>query len=284
MVPEAKGLSGEEMQSITREFNFSETTFVFPPDSGENDAKVRIFTPDREVPFAGHPNIGTAHVLASIGVTAGAEETERTLRFEEQAGVVTVLVQLEKGVPVYCELTAPQTLEVGPALDGATDIQDLAHAISLAPEDILRGPHFPRVASVGLPFLIVELSDRTALARCQVRTESWQDFTTRAGCGAIHVYTRDTGEDAVDVRCRMFATLGAVREDPATGSANCALAGLLATLEEKSDGTFDYRIVQGIEMGRPSALAASVDKRAGEITAVRIGGASVSISEGFIEV
>jgi len=272
------------MRSITREFNFSETTFVLPPESGDSDAKVRIFTPDREVPFAGHPNIGTAHVLTMIGFPGSNGKTERTLRFKEQAGIVAVRVRLQHGKPVYCELTAPQALELGPALDGTTDVHDLAHAISLAPEDILTGSHYPRLASVGLPFLIAELRDRTALSRCQVRTENWRDFTVRSGCDAIHVYTRDTGEDAVDVRCRMFATLGAVREDPATGSANCALAGLLATLEEEPGGTFDYRIVQGVEMGRPSALAASVDKRDGEITAVRIGGASVPVSEGFIEV
>ena len=279
--PEAQGLAADEMLSITREFNFSETTFVLPPEQGDNDARVRIFTPDREIPFAGHPNIGTAHVLAS---TNGCGPAEFTLKFEEIAGVVPVRVRSENGIPFYCELTAPQDLELGPELNGTSDVGDLARAISLDPEDILTDSHFPRRASVGLPFLMAELRDRSALSRSQVNPGHWRAYIDRAGCDAIHLYTKDTGEQDVDVRCRMFATMGDVREDPATGSANCALAGLLAALEDASTDTFSYRIAQGVEMGRPSELAASVDKLDGEVVTVRIGGASVDVTEGSIEI
>ena len=281
MFPKAQGLTTDEMLSIAREFNFSETTFVFPPEHGDNDAKVRIFTPDREIPFAGHPNIGTAHVLAS---TDGCDSAELTLRFEELAGIVPVRVRCDNGIPLYCELTAPQELELRPALNGSSDVADLARAISLEPEDILTDSHFPRRASVGLPFLVAELRDRSALSRSQVEPGNWRAYIDRAGCNAIHLYTRDTGEQDVDVRCRMFATLGDIREDPATGSANCALAGLLAALENTPSGTCSYHIVQGVEMGRPSKLAASADKLDGEVVAVRIGGASVDVTEGSIEV
>jgi trans-2,3-dihydro-3-hydroxyanthranilate isomerase len=275
VLPEARGLSGEQMQAIAREFNYSETTFVLPPESAANDAKVRIFTPGREIPFAGHPNLGTAHVLSAIGGLGRHDEAERTLRFEELAGVVPVRVRFEGGVPVYCELTAPQMLELGPEINGDTDVDELAHALSLSPGDILTESHFPRRASVGLPFLCVEIRDRDALARAQV---------PRADCNAIHLYTRDTGTDEFDIRCRMYATSPGGREDPATGSANCALAGLLASLATESTGTLTYRIAQGVEMGRPSALFASVEKRGGAVVEVRIGGASVSVADGSIDV
>lgn len=275
VLPEAAGLSGEQMQAIAREFNYSETTFVLPPESTANDAKVRIFTPGREIPFAGHPNLGTAHVLSAIGGLPRHDQAERTLRFEELAGVVPVRVRFEGGVPVYCELTAPQMLALGPEMNGDTDVDELAHAVSLSPGDILTESHFPRRASVGLPFLCVEVRDRDALARAQV---------PRADCNAIHLYTRDTGADEFDLRCRMYATSPAGREDPATGSANCALAGLLASLATASTGTLTYRIAQGVEMGRPSALFASVEKRGGAVVDVRIGGASVSVADGSIEV
>jgi trans-2,3-dihydro-3-hydroxyanthranilate isomerase len=275
VLPEARGLSGEQMQAIAREFNYSETTFVLPPESAANDAKVRIFTPGREIPFAGHPNLGTAHVLSAIGGLGRHDEAERTLRFEELAGVVPVRVRFEGGVPVYCELTAPQMLELGPEMNGDTDVDELAHALSLSPGDILTESHFPRRASVGLPFLCVEIRDRDALARAQV---------PRADCNAIHLYTRDTGTDEFDIRCRMYATSPGGREDPATGSANCALAGLLASLATESTGTLTYRIAQGVEMGRPSALFASVEKRGGAVVEVRIGGASVSVADGSIDV
>lgn len=281
VLPEASGLTSAQMQAITREFNYSESTFVLPPDSAENDAKVRIFTPERELPFAGHPNVGTAHVLSVAGGASG--DAERTLRFEELAGVVPVKVRFEAGAPVHCELTAPQALELGDGVQGEADLDELAGALMLERADLATESHFPRTASVGLPFLMVEIRDRAALGRSQVRADAWARVSERIGCDAVHLYTRDTGAGEVDLRCRMYATLAGPREDPATGSANCALAGLRASLEGAADGTFDYRIAQGIEMGRPSALFASVDKRGGAVAAVRIGGASVSVAEGTIE-
>jgi len=219
-----------------------------------------------------------------IGGFGKQGDTEKTLRFEELAGVVPVRVRFKAGVPVYCELTAPQRLALGPEMNGVTDVTELAHALSLRPQDILTDSHFPRSASVGLPFLCVELRSRDALARSQVRGDAWMAYSERAACNAVHLYTRDTGTDKFDVRCRMYATMGAVREDPATGSANCALAGLLASLAKEATATFHYRIAQGIEMGRPSALFASVEKQDGSVAAVRIGGASVSVAEGSIDV
>ena len=284
VLSEAEGLSTEQMQAITREFNYSETTFVLPPENQANDAKVRIFTPSREIPFAGHPNLGTAHVLSTIAGLAGDSDAEKTLRFEELAGIVPVQVRFKGGAPVYSELTAPQRLELGSEIKEDADVAELAHALSLRPEDIVTEWHFPRTASVGLPFLCVELRSRDALTRSQVRLDSWMAYSERARCNAIHLYTRDTGTDQFDIQCRMYATMGSVREDPATGSANCALAGLLASLASEPSGAFTYRIAQGMEMGRPSALFAAVEKRSGSVEEVRIGGASVSVADGLIDV
>ena len=148
----------------------------------------------------------------------------------------------------------------------------------------MTGTHYPRRASVGLPFLCIEVKNRDALGRSQIRTDYWARVAQRTACDAIHLYTRDTGTDACDLRCRMYAPTYGVREDPATGSANCALAALLTLLADDTDKTFSYRITQGVEMGRASKLLAVVEKREGVVVEVRIGGACVSVADGSIEV
>lgn len=284
VLPQANGLTSAEMQTIAREFNYSETTFVLPADERANDARVRIFTPVRELPFAGHPNIGTAHVLCMRGVAMGDGDVERTVRFEELAGTVVVRVRCEGGIPVHAELTAPQPLELGAEIRDDGELDRLALALSVERRDLSTDCHYPRVASVGLPFLCVELHDREALARSALRADGWLDASEDVGCDAVHLYTRDTGSGEHDLRCRMYTIFDGVREDPATGSANCALAGLLASLAGESTRSFRYRIAQGIEMGRPSTLLASADVQDGEVTAVRIGGATIAVAEGTIDV
>ncbi|HVL56651.1 MAG TPA: PhzF family phenazine biosynthesis isomerase, partial [Burkholderiaceae bacterium] len=203
-------------------------------------------------------------------------------RFEEIAGVVPVTVRWEDGGSRYCELTAPQSLELGPEITQEADLADLAWSLCLEDTDLVTAVHHPRVASVGLPFLCVEVGNRAALARAWLRKERWDEISGRVGCGSVHVYTRDGGGPQYAARCRMFMGTGTVREDPATGSANCALAGLLATCEPQASGTFAYRITQGVEMNRPSELFASVDKLDGAVASVRIGGHCVNVAEGQI--
>jgi trans-2,3-dihydro-3-hydroxyanthranilate isomerase len=277
VLPEAEGLAAEQMQQIAREFNFSETTFVLPPQAG-HDRRVRIFTPSREVPFAGHPNIGTAFVLATMGVF-GPLDAPRQVTFEERAGLVPVSVDKRRGGRIWCELTAPQSLTLGQTVSA----QSVASALSLPTDDIVTSAHAPRVASVGLPLLLVELRDRDALERAR------PDMSGFAGLEAegvdppfVHLYVRTS--DEFDLRARMFAPLDGIPEDPATGSANCALAGLLSQIDPADDGTFSWRIAQGVEMGRPSVLEARAEKRAGAVANVWIGGESVMVSEGLIEV
>jgi trans-2,3-dihydro-3-hydroxyanthranilate isomerase len=275
VLPAASGLSSEQMQKIAREFNFSESTFVFPPEQGHT-RKVRIFTPATEVPFAGHPNVGTAFVLASAG-ELGTIDTALTVTFEEKAGLVPVSIE-RRGGSIWCELSAPAALTLGKTISASL----VAAAVSLTPEDVVTATHPPQVASVGLPFLIVELKDRGALERARINPAGFDALVAAGVAPDVHLYTRSG--DAFDLRARMFAPLDGVPEDPATGSATCALAGLLSHCDSKPTGAFHWRIAQGVEMGRPSVLEASAEKRDGTVTATRVGGSSVLVSEGMIEV
>jgi trans-2,3-dihydro-3-hydroxyanthranilate isomerase len=275
VLPEAHGLSDRQMQQVAREFNFSESAFVLPAAQG-HDRRVRMFTPTAEVPFAGHPNIGTAFVLAKTGAF-GPIDSPITVTFEEKAGLVPITIQRRQGT-LWCRLSAPERLSLGKTV--SADI--LASAVSLAPEDVVIATHQPQVASVGLPFLVAELRDRSALERARVSGQGFDALVDRGIVPDVHLYTRSG--DEFDIRARMFAPFDGVPEDPATGSANCALAGLLSHHEAVTDGTTSWRIAQGVEMGRPSVLEAGAEKRGGVVVATRVGGASVLVSEGVIEV
>jgi trans-2,3-dihydro-3-hydroxyanthranilate isomerase len=275
VLPEAGGLSDGQMQQITREFNFSESTFVLPPERGQT-RRVRIFTPTMEIPFAGHPNVGTAFVLARTG-GLGSIDGSTTVTFEEKAGLVPIAIRRRDGT-LWCELSAPERLSLGKTVSAET----LAAAVSLASADVVTTTHLPQVASVGLPFLMAELKDRSALARARINPPGFDAIAAQGIRPDIHLYVKSA--DEFDIRARMFAPYDGVPEDPATGSANCALAGLLSHYDPRRDGTLSWRIAQGVEMGRPSLLEASAEKRNGIVEATRVGGASVLVSEGVIEV
>jgi trans-2,3-dihydro-3-hydroxyanthranilate isomerase len=275
VLPEAQGLSDRQMQQIAREFNFSESTFVLPPERG-HDRRVRIFTPTAEIPFAGHPNVGTAFTLATTGAL-GSIDTPLTVTFEEKAGLVPITVERREGL-IRCELAAPERLTLGRSVSA----EIMARALSLTPEDILTRTHPPQVASVGLRFLFTELRDRHALERARPRLEGFEALAGDGMPANVHLYVR-TGDD-FDIRARMFAPFDGVPEDPATGSANCALAALLAGYDPAPTGSYRWRVAQGVEMGRPSVLEVSAEKRDGEVIEARVGGTSVLVSEGEIEV
>jgi trans-2,3-dihydro-3-hydroxyanthranilate isomerase len=274
VLPQAEGLSTQQMQQIAREFNFSETTFVFPARFGHT-RHVRIFTPAREIPFAGHPNVGTAFVLASIG-EFGAIKSSLTVTFEEEAGLVLVAINESEGKIVSCELTAPQSLSLGKTLP----IELVAAAISIDAKEIVTKTHGPQVTSVGLPFVMVELRDRSVLERARINMSGFETLAAQGVMPDVFLYTR--ANDGFDIRARMYAPLSGVPEDPATGSANCALAGLLAHYSPQPSGSFSWRIAQGVEMGRPSTLIARAEKTDGVVQTTRIGGAAVwSAKESF---
>jgi trans-2,3-dihydro-3-hydroxyanthranilate isomerase len=273
VVPDAAGLSTAQMQAIANEFNLSETTFVLPPKDPAHSAEVRIFTPKFELPFAGHPNVGTAFVVGRRG------HPHDPLIFEEQAGLVPVVLLREGSSIIGARLTAPQPLAVG----AAVAVETIAAACSLAADDIDTRNHAPCVAGCGTRFMFAEVRTRQALERAQPRGDIFAANFPIEGTTGIHLYWRD-GADGIDIRTRMFAPLHGVPEDPATGSANVALVGLLASLRPEPDLSLSVRIAQGVEMGRPSLLEASAEKRAGVVAETRIGGRCIPVLAGTIEV
>lgn len=275
VLPDAGGLSDRQMQQIAREFNYSESTFVLP-SKNDSTNNVRIFTPTHEIPFAGHPNIGTAFTLASIGAL-GDIDASVNIVFEELAGSVPITIQ-NTDVGYWCELKAPEFLSISRPVPLAL----IASAISLSPQDIVTSTHQPQVASVGLPFIMVELKDRAALENARSYMPAIDEIDATGIVPDILVYIRS--DDEFDIRSRVFAPKDNVPEDPATGSANCALVAMLSLYKTASDDQSKWRIAQGVEMGRPSLLEARVTKQSGAITDVWIGGACQMVTEGYIQV
>ncbi len=275
VLPNAGGLSSQQMQKIAREFNYSESTFVFPGKEGYT-RNVRIFTPTQEVPFAGHPNIGTAFTLASVGELGNISNEENVI-FNEKAGPVPITIR-KTDSGIWCELKAPESLVIGAPIS----VDLLASALSLEPKEISTDIHQPLVASVGLPFIIAELKDRAVLENARSYMPGIDMIHAKGITPDILIYVHS--EDEFDIRTRVFAPLDGVPEDPATGSANCALVALLTHCMSKEEGEFSWNIAQGVEMKRPSVLEARTKKQANVITGVWIAGSSKMVSEGYIDV
>jgi len=265
VVLDAEGLSTREMQAIALEFNYSETTFVLPPHDPTHTAKVRIFTPRTEVPFAGHPNVGTAFVLARETPFAAAATLSAggTFVFEETAGLVPLKLLHEHGTTVGAELRAPEVLSRRSVVSRET----AAACLSLDPQDIAMHVHAPQVVSVGLPFVAVELGSRDALRRSKPNIAAHADLLPLDGADAIFAYWRDpepslkSGETIL--HARTFAPLDGVIEDPATGSASAAAIALLTSLQSEPRAEQVWRIHQGVDMGRPSLLLGRTVSRDG---------------------
>jgi trans-2,3-dihydro-3-hydroxyanthranilate isomerase len=278
--PDARGIPDRRLQDIAREFNFSETTFVYPPTDPAHTRRIRIFTPGGELPFAGHPTVGTAHVLASIGeIPLAGSETRIVL--EELVGPVAVTVRAEGRQPTFCQLTAAKLPQQGPP---APSVPDLADVLGLAPDDLVGGDWAPRGFSCGVPFLFVPLRDRDAVARAKVQAGAYDRVLTGSWAREVFVFARDGERAGSDLHGRMFAPAFGIAEDPATGSAAAALAGYLAQRSTQRDGTLHWRLEQGFEMGRPSILDIEADVESGAVTAARVGGSSVLVCEGEMAV
>jgi trans-2,3-dihydro-3-hydroxyanthranilate isomerase len=277
VVLDGRGLATQQMQSIAAEFNLAETTFVLPPKDPAHTAEIRIFTPRAELPFAGHPNIGTAFVLARPGGDIGRAVSDPIV-FEEKAGLVKLELIRDGTLVVGARLTAPQPLERSD--DIAPDV--VAAACSIGVGDIETANHRPCIASCGNPLVFAELKTRSALAAAQPRSEVFSEHLRADRVTGILLYAFEQ-QRGVDIQARMFAPLYGVPEDPATGSANAAVAGLLASLRSETDLTLQLRIAQGVDMGRPSVLEAAAEKRNGRITEMRIGGRCVAMMRGSLE-
>jgi len=274
--PDARGIPESKYQAIAREFNFSETTCVLPPSDARHTRRVRIFTPGGELAFAGHPTVGTAFALATLGkipVTA----TETKIVLEEGVGPVPVTIRSENGKPGFAELSVAQLPEFRAP---PPDMPALARALGLEPSDLLTGQRGAEGVSCGTPFLFVPVRDRKAIGRARPRLDEIEALLSSYWTNMVFLFCEDPELPGSNIRARMFAPVIGVPEDPATGGANVGLGGYLAKRDVRRDGTLRWVVEQGFEMGRPSLLYVEVDKRDGEITAVRVGGNSVMVTRG----
>lgn len=258
---DARGLSDAEMQSLAAEMNLSETTFILPPQNPANTARVRIFNRTAEMPFAGHPSVGTGWILSQMG-------KGQALRLEVPAGIVEVSIEDGGGV-----IAAPQPLSLGVELP----VENIAACAGLRPDDIVVTAHRPVEASVGVTFVIAQVTAE-ALTRAAPDLTAFRqaalDFPEFGDRLSLHLYVQD---GPGRLRARMFAPNSGTVEDPATGSANATLAALLLSLSDAADGAWD--IVQGVEMGRPSRLRATA-RRADDGVRATIGGGCVPVLSG----
>jgi trans-2,3-dihydro-3-hydroxyanthranilate isomerase len=278
VVLNAEGLSGEQMQALAAEFNLAETTFVLPPKDAAHTAEVRIFTPRYEMPFAGHPNVGTAFALARAGSCYGRAVGSDAVIFEEKAGLVPISLLKDGATVTGARLASPQLLTLGAEVPAEL----IAAACSLSVDDIKTGNHRPRIASCGAAFILAELKSRDRLAAATPVADVFLREVSKQPVTSILIYT-EVGEADIDIRARMFAPHHGIPEDPATGSANVALIGLLAKLRPDPDLRLFKTIAQGVEMGRPSLLRAEAEKKNGSVTATYIGGRCVGVMAGMIE-
>jgi trans-2,3-dihydro-3-hydroxyanthranilate isomerase len=275
IVFDADALDGARMQAIAREFNLSETAFILKPQDVAHTARVRIFTPANEVPFAGHPNIGAAFALANDRPLKGD-----TLVFEEKAGLVQLQLERIGERVIGASLTAPQALSTR----AAPDVAAVAAALSLQQSEIVTSTHPPINATVGLEFMFVEVSDVAALAKARAHLIAFDLIRESHGLTSVHLYVRWPTTDGARIQARNLSPYDGIGEDPATGSATASLTALLAQLDHRLDCDFHLEARQGIEIGRPSLLHGYAALRKGKVAAPRISGRCVAAMQGTLTV
>ncbi|WP_018428490.1 PhzF family phenazine biosynthesis protein [Hoeflea sp. 108] len=278
VVVEANGLNTASMQAIAREFNLSETAFVLPPKTPTHKAKVRIFTPDYEMPFAGHPTVGTA-----IALTEMAQDSDLAGIFvlEENIGLVRCAVN-KIGNSLFAEFDLPKLPEPLPL---AASSDAVAAALGLSPHEIGFENHRVSLWSAGVPYITVPVADTKVAARVRFDNEAWFTFSPRKSDSAVasaYVYCRETVGHDNAFHARMIVPGSPSYEDPATGSAAAAFAGAIMQFDKPTDGVSRFWIEQGIEMGRPSKIRLELDVAGGNLVAARIGGHAVRVAEGAI--
>jgi trans-2,3-dihydro-3-hydroxyanthranilate isomerase len=264
VIPDASTLPEADLQAIAREFNFSETTFVYPAANPENTARVRIFTPTNEIPFAGHPTIGTA-----ISIAESTGQTNLIL----ELGVGPIPCQVTLGKPSSAVFSTSVPLKIYAEVPPKTS----AACIGLAEKEIVVSTHIPQIASVGLPFTLVELASDEDLRRATPITDQFQKaealYANDIDMFAIFAYVRHGDH----INARMFAPLNNIPEDPATGSAAAAFGAFLCQLGGKP---LSLTIDQGVDMGRPSRIDVTTEFTNGTCTAVKIGGSALQTMQG----
>jgi len=278
--PDAAHLPTELMQRIASEMNLSETVFLGPPESAEGDARVRIFTPRVEVPFAGHPTVGTAiHIARAL--PDAPEEGEVMLVLEENVGAVPVTVRFSRGEPVFARFTTALLPEHRPSPHAP---MELAAMLGLDPAEVAPHGFRPEMVSCGLPYYVIPVTSAEAVSRSFLDLTLWRRLLADGWAHHVYVVSLNGTERDVDVRVRMFAPGSGVHEDPATGSAAAALGGYLSNLDGRADASLSWTVEQGVEMGRPSRLYVEADRAGGATTAVRVGGGAVPVSRGSMTI
>lgn len=275
IVHDADGIDAAKMQAIAREFSLPETVFVMAARNPTHTARIRIFTPVRELPFAGHPTVGTAICLAERKF--GTDQANNSLLvLEEEVGPVRCAVRTEPGKASYGEFDVPAL----PHENGKPPSREkLAAALGLLPSDIGAANHKPTCYTAGVPYTFVPVRDRDALHRAHAVSGNWLEAFGRDGA---YIYTPLDMPTEHAYRGRMFFPLGGIAEDPATGSAAAAFAGVAVRFDGLADGRHVMPIEQGIEMGRASLITLEVEIAAGRLTGARIGGYAVRFSEGSL--
>ena len=272
----ADALTTGQMQTIAREFNLAETIFVRRPSDPAHTASVRIFFPTDEIPFAGHPTVGCAILLAELLHGEGRPfQTEVVL--EEVAGLVPVTVR-NTGGATWAQFTAP--VVPYPVAAELPSVQDVARALGLGPSDLCPQEAPLSVHEGGPRFFYVPVASRDALARARPQEPLWSDILNTLGTVGGYLFAKGGQDPATDYRTRMFNPSGEGTEDPATGSAAALFASQLFQALGLTDGTHAFRIEQGYEMGRPSDIEMEADVRAGRLVAVRVAGRAVRVMEG----
>jgi trans-2,3-dihydro-3-hydroxyanthranilate isomerase len=276
VIPDARGLTTEQMQAITAEFNYSESTFVLPPEDPANTARVRIFDPMHEMPFAGHPNVGTAVALARSGEVFGKAIGD-SVRFEEEVGLVEIDILRDGGSPTGARFTAPGAASFGPM----SEEEAIANVAGLEISEINSARHMPQLVTLGIGFVFVELTDEAALGHCAPRLDMFKTHLPIETTDGLYVYVRSQDGDGIRVRSRMFAPMHGIVEDPATGSAAAMLGALLGKLEPRTED-LTVTIDQGVEMGRASRIDVGVRRSVDGVEAVTVGGNAVQVMRGVV--
>lgn len=279
VVLDADGLDGARMQRIAREFNLSETVFVLKPQQARHTARVRIFTPAAEIPFAGHPTVGAGALLAELKATTAGGQSDSLVVLEEEIGIVRVGVRLRPGLALYAEFDAPKLPEEA-GTPPPTD--QLAAALGLIPAEIGFENHRPTTFTAGNGFVFVPVATLEAIAKAQVAPQHWAPVMRGQGHTGAFLYCRQTLHNTSSFHARMFAPDMGVPEDPATGSAAAAFAGVVHRFDALPDGLHKRGLEQGYEMGRPSLIELSLQVERGKLESVRIGGHAVRVAEGRI--
>lgn len=278
IVLDAEGLDDLQMQKIAGEFNLSETVFVRPPENSVHTARVRIFTPRQELPFAGHPTVGTAIALSQQVGDIGRGERTSIIVLEENVGPVRCAVSTGNGAS-FAEFDLPRLPEPF-AFDAPSEV--VAAALGLSHHEIGFENHTVSGWSAGVPFVCVPVANLKAAGRARLDAGLWEELGPGESAATIdpYVYCRETVNHDCAFHARMFAPGAGIAEDPATGSAVAAFAGAVLTHDEPVDGAHRYWIEQGIEMGRPSRIRLEIEVAGGAIEAARVGGAAVKVAEG----